>query len=155
MQTSAPARELWLSHLHPAPRAGRVWDRANTHMHTHTHNNLIMCVVWLYIPNTTAFLCALVCFNVPAHLHCWKRLTAALSGSTVCLGGPEAAGSHGRHPPLCFCCAVLKEMRPRGGTLTGSLLGEPHYHLRGAGTSGVHGAHRSAASPADRSRWER
>lgn len=37
------------------------------------------------------------------------------------------------HPPLCFCCALLKEMRPHNRRLSAALLWEPHYHLRELG----------------------
>ncbi len=54
------------------------------------------------------------------------------------------------HPPLCFCCAVLKELRPHNRRLSAGLLGEPHYHLREQEQVTSRERHRSSASPTDR-----
>ncbi len=161
MQTSAPAKEIWQSFLTctlSLKAAGYlslchcVYVEACVCACTNTHaQNQIVWVLWLHIQSTTLFLGALVYFNVPVHLHSWKVLRPAFFGSTVGKGGPGALGwMDATHPLLCFCCAVLKEMKPHNRRLSAGLVGEPHYDLGEQEQVASRGNHRSSASPADR-----
>lgn len=132
-----------VSHLHPAPESSRVVEFVSQCVRVHvsvgtqcaqTHTPKIkLCVfcdfIFITQPCSWVHLCILMSPRI-----CIAEKYLRLHFLEAQLVRVDGEGAPGRmdasHPPLCFCCAVLKEMRPHNRRLSAGPLGEPHYRLR-------------------------